>query len=516
MGCGSSEILPSEENNNINDNFTLREEQNNKYNNKKFNNDKNNIFNGRGKEIPINNNNNMIDSREDNYINNSYRENQFNKNKTNYYDQKDNLNYPVENKNISSIRIKRNNDYDETDYNNDYKNEDNYSRKKISVSDSKIIHVPEFNNQNYYNNDNNFINKKYNKFNPNYNKNNPYNNSMYFLNNNNKFNEIEDELDLYDKNNQEITSSILNKPNHLHFNFNCLQTLKISNLEVTCLILLSQTNELVSGSTDYLIKIFNMNSNGTFKLNAVLKGHTGSIIYLKEFIKCNTLISCSVDKSLKLWDIENLNCYMTLYGHKKSVLCCDICDNKFDNDIISGGDDCNIIIWTSNRNYQYYKKYVLFGHEKSVVCLLYISKYFYLASGSDDLTIRIWDSEKDYLCIKIFNSMNSEIYCMKYTKNRLICSCEDGNIYFFNLLVLKKVRSVQFSLSAVNDFDIIEEEKYLISASNDCKGRVWLIGTNERALLIGHTKPLSSIIYINGGLIATSSLDGTIKIWNKE
>jgi len=83
-------------------------------------------------------------------------------------------------------------------------------------------------------------------------------------------------------------------------------------------------------------------------------------------------------------------------------------------------------------------------------------------------------------------------------------------------LVLKKVRSVQFSLSAVNDFDIIEEEKYLISASNDCKGRIWLIGTNERALLIGHTRPLSGIIYINGGLIATSSLDGTIKIWNKE
>ena len=105
---------------------------------------------------------------------------------------------------------------------------------------------------------------------------------------------------------------------------------------------------------------------------------------------------------------------------------------------------------------------------------------------------------------------------MRYKKNRLISSCEDGNIYFFNLLVLKKIRSVQFSYSAVNDFDIIDQEKYLISASNDCKGRIWLIGTNERALLKGHTRALSSIIYIERGLIATSSLDGDIKIWCKE
>ena len=510
MGCGSSEFnLPSEEKNNQKD-FTSKDEQKlkkNFYNNKKYNNNINDNFNGRGKEIPIRNRN-MIDSKE-----NSYRENQLNKYNTNYSIQKQSINYPLENNNVSPIKIKRNYENDETDENNDYQNEDNFSRKKISVSDSKHINVPEY-NENYYN-DSNYIHKKYNRFNS-INNNNPYNNSMYLLNNNNKLNEIEDELELHEKNNQVITSSILNKPNHLNFNFNCLQTMKVTNYEITCLILLSQTNELVSGSTDFLIKIFKINPNGTYKLNAILKGHIGSIIHLKEFAKTNTLISCSVDKTLKLWDIETLNCYMTLYGHKKSVLCSEVCDNKFDYNIISGGDDCNIIIWTSNRNSQYHKKYVLIGHEKSVVCMFYIKNFFYLASGSDDLTIRIWDAEKDYSCIKIFDSINSEIYCMRYTKNRLICSCEDGNIYFFNLLVLKKVRSVQFSLSAVNDFDIINEEKYLISASNDCKGRIWLIGTNERALLIGHTRPLSGIIYINGGLIATSSLDGTIKIWNKE
>ena len=524
MGCGSSEIpknLQTDEENNhliqnhnlssINDeNYFLKKNQE-KYNNIEFNNDIYNNYKGKGREIPFQRKKNLLNSRENSFRNNNHKNsfiaNQFNRNKSNYYIQSQSISYPKEknrNKSLTPFKYKRNNNDSLYNY---YQIDDNYSRKKISVNNSTVINVPEYKNNRLYN-DNSLIQiSRDNNF---------YENSIYKLNYNNQFNKIEEELFDQDNNIQEYSTSTLNKPNYLNLRFHCIQTIKVSNSEITCLILLTQTNELASGSTDYLIKIFKNDMNGNYKLSSILKGHLGSIICLKEFVKTNTLISCSVDNTLKLWDIETLNCYMTLYGHKKSVLCCDVCDNKYDYEIISGGDDCNIIIWASNSIDNYSKKFALIGHENSIVCLLYIKNFFYLASGSDDLTIRIWDAERDYICIKIFNAINSEIYCMRYKKNRLISSCEDGNIYFFNLLVLKKIRSVQFSYSAVNDFDIIDQEKYLISASNDCKGRIWLIGTNERAILKGHTRALSSIIYIERGLIATSSLDGAIKIWCKE
>jgi WD40 repeat protein len=61
----------------------------------------------------------------------------------------------------------------------------------------------------------------------------------------------------------------------------------------------------------------------------------------------------------------------------------------------------------------------------------------------------------------------------------------------------------------------MDNEKYLLVAGTDCKGRVWEIGTNERELLIGHNKPLSGIISLKNFNIVTSSMDGTIKIWEK-
>ena len=62
----------------------------------------------------------------------------------------------------------------------------------------------------------------------------------------------------------------------------------------------------------------------------VLKGHTNYIMSV--FVKDNIIISCSCDKTIKIWDIDTGVCLKTLEGHTNIVTSVFVKDNL----IISG------------------------------------------------------------------------------------------------------------------------------------------------------------------------------------
>ena len=50
----------------------------------------------------------------------------------------------------------------------------------------------------------------------------------------------------------------------------------------------------------------------------VLEGHTNSVFSIKK-LPNNRLISCSRDKTIKLWDINTGECLRTFHKHEKGV-----------------------------------------------------------------------------------------------------------------------------------------------------------------------------------------------------
>ena len=74
----------------------------------------------------------------------------------------------------------------------------------------------------------------------------------------------------------------------------------------------------------------------------VLEGHTTYVI--SAFAKDNLIISGSVDKTIKIWDINSGECLKTLEGHTNVVMSVFAKDNL----IISGSYDKTIRIWDIN------------------------------------------------------------------------------------------------------------------------------------------------------------------------
>ena len=314
----------------------------------------------------------------------------------------------------------------------------------------------------------------------------------------------------------------VSSPNKLSFNYNCCQTIESAHKkEITSLAYILRRNEIATGSVDEKIKLWKIsNEKNKISLSKELKGHTDSILCIKDFPKLDCFCSGSSDNTLKLWNCSSLKCVNTLVFHSKCVLSC--CYNPSGNkEIFSGGEDLIIVVWTTKKEkdlQNYEKTFVLKGHKQRISALVYADDYDYLISGSDDKTLRIWEikNSQDIHCIKEIKDLMSPIDCLLYLDNRLIASCEDGFISFIKMNKKKRCRSVKFSNSAVYSLSIFHKHKYLLVGSKDGKARIWKIGTNKRGLLIGHTNAITGVTDFEEDYIVTSSIDCSIKLWKKE
>ena len=75
---------------------------------------------------------------------------------------------------------------------------------------------------------------------------------------------------------------------------------------------------IISGHKDGIIKIWNVSDISKAQCLHTLRGHKNEITNICLLIK-NYIISSSVDKTLKIWSLDNGTLIHTLEGHSNSV-----------------------------------------------------------------------------------------------------------------------------------------------------------------------------------------------------
>ena len=304
-----------------------------------------------------------------------------------------------------------------------------------------------------------------------------------------------------------IEENITQTPNTLPFRFYIVQNIQAHTQPVTCLIEL-QNQAMASASLDRTIKLWGKSKNAQYTLYRTYQGHTDGVLAIREMPEFKALCSCSIDCCIKIWELKNANCIATLKGHTMPIIAIDYSSGlKY---IFSGGDDTTVRIW--NASSQKVVK-VLKENKQSVSAVLYVDLHSYLVTGSDDKMLKFYSGKNNFEWVKTIDTLLSEIVCLKYAGSRVLVSCQDGNVYFINIQLLKRIRSVKFSDDAIHDFFVMDHETYLVTGGSDGKGRVWKVGTGERCLLNGHTKEINGIILLSDGRIATGSADRSIIVW---
>ena len=174
----------------------------------------------------------------------------------------------------------------------------------------------------------------------------------------------------------------------------------------------------------------NIYQNKTYITLSKIKAHDSDITYIKQ-IKNGNIISCSKDKSLKIWEQKNNNLTQLhiLLSHTGSV-------NKVyeykQNYFISCSDDSTLKIWNININIKTLNK-----HNDSIVNILLI-KHNILISASRDKILYFWNI--DNFSIK---GIIENIHCysnnsMVNYNNYLFIGGLKGIIYICNINTYQK------------------------------------------------------------------------------
>ena len=328
-------------------------------------------------------------------------------------------------------------------------------------------------------------------------------------------------------------------------NIQLLHTLAGHTKAIKCIIHLHTEADLViTGSLDKTLKIWDAFLSGTCL--RTLEGHLDGVWCLATLAGGQQLVSGSKDDYLKVWDINTGDCLHTLEGHSSWVSC--VVAPSMDNIIISGSNDKTLKIWKVGGS----KSPPTDRHFAQPECIVSTINGL-VVSGAPD-AIKVWDVSSAK-CLHTFSSPASCL-CTTDDGQYLISGSKNSKIGIWNLISLSRVRTISSQFGTTTCLAMVDTNTYLsshadgtltlrhlhndnyktmsghtgnikcmlaskdrciaASGSYDCTIHVWKISKAECvAILTGHNKVVWSVdISSDNSLLASGSDDSTVRIWN--
>ena len=158
----------------------------------------------------------------------------------------------------------------------------------------------------------------------------------------------------------------------------CIQTYNPVSKQITALISLQNGNDLAAAIIDNTILIVDPLNN---KIKQTLTGHTGLISSLI-LLNSGDLVSGSADKQIKIWDSNNNLNIKSTFQIGYEIKCLTILQNGY---LAAGTNNNSVLIADTSSSFMYW----LYGHTSPVNSLTVLQNGC-LASVSNDLSIKIW------------------------------------------------------------------------------------------------------------------------------
>uniref|UniRef100_A0A8C9YGJ4 WD40 repeat domain 95 n=1 Tax=Sander lucioperca TaxID=283035 RepID=A0A8C9YGJ4_SANLU len=261
---------------------------------------------------------------------------------------------------------------------------------------------------------------------------------------------------------------------------------------------------LVTGGMDRLIRMWNPHFSG--KPTGILKGHSAPIIYLCIFSEDSQIFSVSIDRSVKIWDIQDQCCLFTA-DPKASGIHGDIsaCSSLIFISLLF------ILLSLASVRPRLHSRLTV-SHNETVMCCGYNEEFRQVVSCTEGSVVKVWDFDTGRQVFEFGGTHNlSAITCMTFDPKgrRLVTGGRDGSLKIWNfnngqcLKTLKK----DGECHEVCDCIFLQVHRNLME--------IKLLDSHfVFPQKNGHKDDILCVAQCPPSLIATSSYDGEIIVWN--
>ncbi|KAI7902932.1 WD40-repeat-containing domain protein [Cokeromyces recurvatus] len=298
---------------------------------------------------------------------------------------------------------------------------------------------------------------------------------------------------------------------------------------VTCLQF--DNDKIISGATDALINIYDAKEPQVVVTQ--LRGHNGGVWAL-QYIG-NTLVSGSIDRTVRVWNIDQKRCTHIFKGHTSTVRCLQIImpvnvNGRIEPQeplIVTGSRDFSIRVWRLPNVEEFdggeepfvgeedpvsnpWHKYVLVGHTHSVRSIAAYGNT--LVSGSYDNTVAIWDLSVGRLMHRM-EGHTSNVYSVVIDppRNQCMSGSMDSSVFIWDLATGNCLHKLNGHSILVGLLGLTQN--YLVSAAADCTLRVWNPNNGIcEHVLAGHEGVITCFKHDDEKVISGS--EGGLKVWD--
>lgn len=276
----------------------------------------------------------------------------------------------------------------------------------------------------------------------------------------------------------------------------------------------------------------------TWKCLRIIKGHSARVNSLALGPKGFTLVSCSDDKTIKLWNPSTGQLLHRFFGHTSGVESVAISPDG--QRLVSGSSDRTILAWNLKSRFAIERFYSYSGSPYShrfgaVNSVAFSPDGKIIASGSEDKTIKFWNPRSgEWLC-KLDEHLD-RVLCLSYaipynlennlaTDNfnphkyhTLASGSADGEIKIWRFGIWESVQTLRGHIGLVHGVTFTPDGQILASAGADGTIKLWSVQTGELLKSFqGHSDEVLSVsISPDGNTLASGSKDGSVKIWDLE
>lgn len=186
------------------------------------------------------------------------------------------------------------------------------------------------------------------------------------------------------------------------------------------------------------------------KPDLTLKGHTKEGYGLSWNPNVDSsLISCGEDKTVCLWDLNQMSTEKTLAaqtiytGHKSTVE--DVAWHMLHDSLFgSVGDDGVLCIWDTRSQRTNQASHTIQAHERDVNCLAWNQfSEFILATGSADKTVKLWDLRNLNASLHTFENHTDEVFNIQWSPHCETILASSGSDRRVNIWDLSKIGEEQ-------------------------------------------------------------------------
>ncbi|XP_043929175.1 WD repeat-containing protein 49-like [Protopterus annectens] len=289
-------------------------------------------------------------------------------------------------------------------------------------------------------------------------------------------------------------------------------------------------NLLVTGGMDRTIRMWNPYVPG--KPTGLLRGHTAPVVFLQIVMEDKRIFSVSTDSNVKIWDIQDQTCLFTA-NPKASRIRGDITACHYAPGVKALCIATDSIALLSLKIKPQPQSDQLVSHKEPVLCCGFNKAFRQVVSCTEGSAIKVWDLESGKQVFEFGGAHgDSAITCMTFDTSgrRLVTGGRDGCLKIWNynnghcLRILRPVDSSE----EVCDCTYVEMNKnrYIMSVGWDRRINIYSDSVNDLYhiqgpqpywqddLKRGHKEDILCISQCPPTLLATSSYDGEIIVWN--